>query len=142
MGRILDVARVASEEAGPLSAMNTKPEAVKLDCTGVTESEEPGLKTSVRPIAAEGAEDEPEAHMTRVAWKLITTKPYLPGTISWLETGNPSLYAELTRDLPNQIEQMWSQDAPLDEFQAALEQFVAAHDRACSEFALALLLAP
>ena len=61
------------------------------------------------------------------ALKRICARPYLPGAIAWLKRSNSSLHRMLTLDLPQQIDKLWDAQAPLEEFQAALDECVEVH---------------
>src|SRR6516165_5559176 len=52
---------------------------------------------------------------------------YEPGTIVWLERNEPLLYDLLTRDLPDQISELWNAHAPLEKFDAAITDLLKAH---------------
>ena len=65
------------------------------------------------------------------ALQRICRYPYLPGMIRWLESANPGLYGRLSKDLPERITALWDSGAPLEQFQAALENWVMAHRNAC-----------
>jgi hypothetical protein len=55
--------------------------------------------------------------------------------IKWLESQNPTLYAVLTDNLPRQIEKLWSEACPEDEFQEVLDRWVEMHAAACALYA-------
>jgi acetoacetate decarboxylase len=56
---------------------------------------------------------------------------YQAGIIPWLEQGNPALYEDLTSRLPDLIHRLWEAQAPLEEFQRVVDEWLAAHRRAC-----------
>ena len=61
------------------------------------------------------------------AWRQIAAHEYLPGAMQWAEKQHPDRYHRVTSELPAEWELLWDGAAPLDEFQAALDRWVAAH---------------
>jgi hypothetical protein len=59
---------------------------------------------------------------------------YPPGMILWLDRADPCLYNRLICSLPNLISRLWSEHAPLDDFQRVVDEWLATHRRACSLF--------
>jgi hypothetical protein len=51
--------------------------------------------------------------------------------IPWLEKHHPNLYHELTSVLPDDIHRLWTEHAPLTEFQEILDLWLEAHRTAC-----------
>jgi len=49
--------------------------------------------------------------------------------ILWLDSAHPDLYNELTSHLPDEIHKLWSERAPLEQFEAVLARLVSLHRR-------------
>jgi hypothetical protein len=64
----------------------------------------------------------------------ICRPDYSPGMILWLGRADPGLYERLTFSLPDRISCLWNAHAPLNEFQSVVDEWLAAHRRACSLF--------
>ncbi len=62
------------------------------------------------------------------AWRQIADHEYLPAAMQWAEKHHPDRYHRVTSELPTEWEHLWDANAPLDEFQAALDRWVAAHE--------------
>ncbi len=62
------------------------------------------------------------------AWRQIASHAYLPGAMAWAARFHPDLYRRVISELPAEWERLWDEGAPLDEFQAALDRWVAAHE--------------
>lgn len=62
------------------------------------------------------------------AWRQIAAHEYLPGAMAWTARFHPDLYRRDTSELPAEWERLWDEGAPLDDFQAALDRWVAAHE--------------
>ncbi len=62
------------------------------------------------------------------AWNQIAAHAYLPGAMRWAEKYHPDRYHRVTSELPAEWERLWDANAPLDEFQVALDRWVAAHE--------------
>ncbi len=61
------------------------------------------------------------------AWRKIASHEHLPGAMQWAQKHHPDLYHRLISELPAAWESLWDANAPLDDFQAALDAWVAAH---------------
>ena len=48
--------------------------------------------------------------------------------MAWAQKHHPDLYYRATRELSSEWERLWNLAAPLDEFQKALDRWVAAHE--------------
>ncbi len=68
------------------------------------------------------------------AWKQIAAHQYLPGAMRWAEKHDPDRYHRATSELPAAWGCLWDEAAPLDDFQAALDRWVAAHEELISLF--------
>ncbi len=66
-----------------------------------------------------------QAAMT--AWRQIAALKHLPGGMAWGARFHPDLYRRATRELSAEWERLWDEAAPLDDFQAALDEWVVAH---------------
>ena len=62
------------------------------------------------------------------AWRQIASHDYLPGAMQWAQKHHPDRYHYLTTELPAAWERLWDAAAPLDDFQAALDAWVGAHE--------------
>lgn len=62
------------------------------------------------------------------AWKQIASHEYLPGAMQWAQKHHADLYHRLISELPAAWESLWDEGAPLDDFQAALDAWVGAHE--------------
>ena len=62
------------------------------------------------------------------AWRQIAAHKHLPGAMAWTARFHPDLYRKVTSELPGEWEELWDANAPLDDFQAALDRWVAAHE--------------
>lgn len=62
------------------------------------------------------------------AWWGIASYLDLLGAMSWAEENLPEYYHHVTTELPAEWERLWDEGAPLDEFQAALDRWVQAHE--------------
>lgn len=62
------------------------------------------------------------------AWRQVADHEYLPGAMQWAEKHHPDRYHRVTSELSAEWERLWDGTAPLDEFQAALDRWVADHE--------------
>ena len=71
-----------------------------------------------------------EAHWRKAmaALRQISAHKYIPGARQWAAKHHPDRYHRVTSELPAEWERLWDEGAPLDEFQAALDRWVAAHE--------------
>jgi hypothetical protein len=53
------------------------------------------------------------------------------GMVVWLDRAHPRLYLELTSRITDEIDRLWNEFAPLDQFQAALDRLVGLHRECC-----------
>jgi len=58
--------------------------------------------------------------------------------IPWLGTARPDLYAGLTSNLPDEIQRLWSERAPLEQFEVVLARLVSLHRQCCALYRAAL----
>jgi hypothetical protein len=95
-------------------------------CFSITR--EPGTTTGIPfPVS------DPYAERMKAALRQINQFSYsAAGMVPWLRPARPDLYAELTAHLPDEIHRLWSERAPLEQFEAVLAQLVSLH-RACYE---------
>jgi hypothetical protein len=61
----------------------------------------------------------------------ICSPDYPAGMIPWLRIHYPTLYDELTNRLPDQIHQLWTEHAPLGQFDRVLATWSDTHRKAC-----------
>lgn len=64
------------------------------------------------------------------AWRRIAGHACLPGAVRWLEKHQPALYRELMEELPGEIDRLWDSGVPIPRFQAVLNCWVEAHQKA------------
>jgi len=76
-------------------------------------------------------ESDPYAERMQAALHEINLPAYPAGMLSWLDTAHPELYVALTSNLPDEIQRLWSEHAPFEQFEGALERLVSAHKRGC-----------
>ncbi len=62
------------------------------------------------------------------AWRQIADHEYLPGAMQWAAKHHADRYHDVTNELPAEWERLWDEGAPLIEFQAALDNWVRAHE--------------
>jgi hypothetical protein len=74
---------------------------------------------------------DPYADRMKSALRQINAPGYPAGMMIWLGTARPDLYAELTENLPNEIQRLWSEREPLETFESVLTMLVALHRRCC-----------
>jgi hypothetical protein len=108
MGRLLEIAKAALTETAARSPQVAEPSSA-----------------DQLPVS------DPYAERMRAALSSINAADYPGGMVPWLGTAQPSLYAELTSHLPDDIVRMWSERAPLDRFEAVLARLVSVHRRCC-----------
>jgi hypothetical protein len=81
---------------------------------------------------------DPYAERMRVALREVNPPDYPAGMIPWLGTARPDLYAELTSSLPDEIQRLWSERAPLEQFEVVLARLVSFHRQCCDLYRAAL----
>ena len=71
-----------------------------------------------------------DAHWRKAmrAWRQIAAHKHIPGAMQWAAKHHPDRYHHVTSELSAEWERMWDEGAPLDEFQAALDRWVQAHE--------------
>lgn len=74
---------------------------------------------------------DPYAERMQAALRSINTPDYPAGMLPWLSAAQPRFYAELTSHLPDEIDRVWSERAPLERFEAALARLVSLHQGCC-----------
>jgi hypothetical protein len=67
----------------------------------------------------------------RVAVREINQPEYPAGMVPWLGTAHPELYDRLTGRLPDELQRLWNEHAPLADFEAALAELVFLHQSCC-----------
>jgi hypothetical protein len=77
---------------------------------------------------------DPHAERMQMALREIIPSHYPTGMIPWLGRAFPEEYDELTGLLPDEIHRLWSERAPLKQFEAALDRIVALHQRCCEMY--------
>ena len=83
-----------------------------------------------RPYSFDFETRHTDAHWRKVmvAWRQIASHEYLPGAMQWAAKHHADRYHDVTSELPAEWERLWDEDAPLIEFQAALDNWVRAHE--------------
>jgi len=74
---------------------------------------------------------DPYAERMRAALREINLSDCAVGMVPWLATTYPDFYAEITSHLPDEIRRLWSEHAPLDQFEAVLARLVSLHKQCC-----------
>lgn len=74
---------------------------------------------------------DPYAERMQAAWREVCKLDYPAGMILWLGDVHPRLYRELTGDLPDEIQRLWSEHKPLELFEAVLTRLVSLHRQCC-----------
>jgi len=74
---------------------------------------------------------DPYAERMRSALEHLIASDYPPGMILWLNTAHPNLYGELTSLVPDEIHRLWTERAPLSEFELVLARLVSLHKQCC-----------
>lgn len=74
---------------------------------------------------------DPYAERMRAALRLINLPGYPVGIVRWLNTARPDIYEEVTSHLPDEIQRLWSERAPLSQFEAVLARLVSLHRHCC-----------
>lgn len=82
---------------------------------------------------------DPYAERMRAALRQVNLPDYPAGMVPWLGTARPDLYAELTSHLPDEMQRIWSERAPLEQFEAVLALLVSLHRQCCDLYRAALL---
>jgi TubC N-terminal docking domain len=62
----------------------------------------------------------------------IEQPDYPAGMVFWLSEAYPRFYAQLTDRLPAEIHLLWSERAPLEQFQRVLDRLLETHREACA----------
>lgn len=75
-------------------------------------------------------ESDPYWQAAIVAWRRIAEHACLPGAMRWVEKFNTALYRELMEELPGEIDRLWDSGVPIPRFQAVLNCWVEAHQKA------------
>jgi hypothetical protein len=76
----------------------------------------------------------PYQERARAALARIRRPDYPVDLIPWLGEKHPALYGELTANLPDEIHRLWTDRAPLPEFQRILDLWLTAHETACEMY--------
>lgn len=74
--------------------------------------------------------DDPYSARLQKALMTMCTKDYPAGLVPWLDTAHPALYSALTEVLPNEIHRLWSEGAPLADFDSVLAKMLATQHEA------------
>lgn len=71
--------------------------------------------------------DEPYHQRVRDALRAIAALDYPPGTLAWAETAYPKLYPRMLTIPMEQVDKLWREHAPLDQFESVLTDWIEAH---------------
>jgi hypothetical protein len=131
MGRLLDIARAAladETERRDTDRTDTEPStlvrSVNSNAKRNIEKPEDSLHS--------GGRVQPDPYHARVQAALSKINRLYPaGMALWLEDAHKELYEELISRIPIEIDQLWNESAPLDQFQAALDRWVTLHREGC-----------
>jgi hypothetical protein len=74
----------------------------------------------------------------RAALSKFNSPDYPAGMVAWLDGAHPELHEKLISLIPNEVERLWNESAPLGQFQAALDRWVAIHREGCRLYRVAL----
>ena len=77
---------------------------------------------------------DPYADRMKGALRAINAPSYRAGMISWLGETQPNLYLELTSKLPDEIQRIWSERAPIEHFESVLARLVSLHQQCCEQY--------
>lgn len=77
---------------------------------------------------------EPHWQAAQDALARIAIHPCLPGMWDRLREHDFDLYRAIQVTLPEEIDRLWDDAAPMDGFQKALDRWVDAHHQACDRF--------
>ena len=86
--------------------------------------------TNVYTFSYKARHDDPYWQAATAAWQRIAEHTHLPGAVRWLEKHQPALYRELMEELPGEIDRLWDSGVPIPRFQAVLNCWVEAHQKA------------
>jgi hypothetical protein len=97
------------------------------------ETEEFSAATKPNATMATPLESKPDPYgaRVRVVFLKINSPDYPQGMIAWLDKVHPNLYEDLISGIPNEIERLWNESVPLEQFQAVLDRWVALHREGC-----------
>jgi hypothetical protein len=95
------------------------------------------LPYEINEKTKKGVDADPYQCLARSALAKICRPDYPAGMIPWLGENHPSLYAELTTNLPDEIHRLWAARAPLDEFERTLGLWLEAHRTSCELYRIA-----
>jgi hypothetical protein len=72
------------------------------------------------------------------AMRQVNPPDYPAGMLLWLDTAHPGLYTELTSSLPDEIQRLWCEHLPLEQFETALARLISLHRHCCDIYRAAL----
>lgn len=102
------------------------------------EQEQATQSASSEPIPIELPVTDPYAERMRATLRQISVPIHPSSMVLWLDGARPDLYAELTSRLPDEIHRLWTERAPLEQFEAVLARLVS-FDRQCCDLYRAAL---
>jgi hypothetical protein len=74
---------------------------------------------------------DPYAALMQTALAEINRSRCPEGMVVWLDTAHPQFYAQLTSRIPDEIDRLWNESAPVHQFQDVLDRLVAIHRESC-----------
>jgi hypothetical protein len=92
---------------------------------------EKGLDRPTIQCTSDLPPNDPYEKRMQEALRQINAPDYPAGMMPWLDTVRPDLYAELTSHLPDEIQRLWSERAPLEQFEFVLVRLVSLHRQCC-----------
>jgi hypothetical protein len=94
-----------------------------------------GFQSELRVATNKGRlPSDPYSRRFSTAMREVARPDYPVGMILWLGEANPALYADLTVRFPDELQRLWSEHAPLMDFDRILRLWVEAHRTACRLF--------
>jgi hypothetical protein len=82
-------------------------------------------------MAVDQSKHDPYAVRMQAALSRINRTDYPAGMVVWLEQAAPDLYAELMSRIPDEIDKLWNNGAPLEEFETVLDRLIRIHQEGC-----------
>lgn len=94
-----------------------------------------GPQSEVRVATNKGRlPSDPYSRRFSTVMRQVARPDYPAGMILWLGEANLALYADLTVHLPDELQRLWSEHAPLEDFDRILGLWVETHRTACQLF--------
>jgi hypothetical protein len=94
----------------------------------------PGSGAADNPESAAITPSDPYSDRLQTILQKTCRPDYPAGMILWLRDSCPILYVQLTDELPNEIHRLWSELAPLEQFDLLIARWLKTHTTACELF--------